>query len=417
MIWRCSPDAATAAGPPSGHHFVLAGGDAAGLLFAAYTFAEAVLGVRFSVAGDRLPHPRPLAAILLQWQTQKQLDGLQRVRSPRFQRRGLQPFHDFREGPDWWSESTYVEILSNMVKLRGNFIGLHTYSYSGLTNWIGPPSAVLPNGSVTASASTGHWATAGGGQHFVGNETKPFPTSTYLFGASALFDQDCFCGNAEVVTPEVCPLATSPAATNAAFDRAGEFQARVFGIARSLGVTTATGVEIPVVASGWPNKTGQEIYSGTLLRLQRLRTPLDFFWLWTSENWEWSQVNVSSPLVAQALLEFQALRDANHELGAPFKLATAGWTLGPLGLDSWSGANGGLPPAAGGNSSTIPLAGDRVLWDEHLAPEYQAFSAIDGHVGAFPPNPSFGKLNHSRRQGWTIPYVKRHLDAWCFACD
>eukprot|EP01046_Picozoa_sp_COSAG06_P001336 COSAG06_NODE_43_length_29826_cov_32.009621_16_plen_202_part_00 len=36
---------------------------------------------------------------------------------------------------------------------------------------------------------------------------------------------------------------------------------------------------------------------------------------------------------------------------------TGGWTLGPLALDSWT--NGGIAPGDGGNSSTIPLVGDR----------------------------------------------------------
>jgi hypothetical protein len=74
----------------TGPHFVLAGGDEHGVLFCVWAFVEAVLGVRFSIAGDRLPEPRPLAAILSS--AQGLGPQLQHVRSPRFARRGLQPF-------------------------------------------------------------------------------------------------------------------------------------------------------------------------------------------------------------------------------------------------------------------------------------------------------------------------------------
>jgi hypothetical protein len=314
--------------------------------------------------------------------------------------------HDFREGPDWWSVDDYAEILSNMAKLRGNFIGLHTYTYHGITNWAGPADAVLPNGSTTSSPLACRWATAGGGTHFVGKQTKPFPTSKYFWGAAALFDTDCFSGNADVVTAAACPAATDPEEANAAFERAGRFQAKVFGTARSLGVTTATGIELPVAGRGVWNHTAADIYAGTLLRLKNLGTPLDFFWLWTSEQWEWAQYNETNPAVVEALAEFAALAQANRKLGSPFKLATAGWTLGPLALDSWSIKDGGISPAEGGNSSTVPLAGDRTFWDSHLSEDFTAFSSIDGHVGAFPPNPSFAQLNRSRREGWAIPWME-----------
>ena len=79
---------------------------------------------------------------------------------------------------------------------------------------------------------------------------------------------------------------------------------------------------------------------------------------------------------------------------SPFKLAAAGWTLSPLELDSWA-KHGGTSPADGGNSSTIPLNGDRTRWNTALGAEYEAMSAIAGHVGAFPIDPGFEAVGRS----------------------
>jgi hypothetical protein len=40
--------------------------------------------------------------------------------------RGIQPFHDFSEGPDQWNEDDYRVHFEQLVKLKMNFIGLHT---------------------------------------------------------------------------------------------------------------------------------------------------------------------------------------------------------------------------------------------------------------------------------------------------
>ena len=40
--------------------------------------------------------------------------------------RGLQPFHDFPEGPDWWDQNQYRHVMSQLSKMKMNFLGLHT---------------------------------------------------------------------------------------------------------------------------------------------------------------------------------------------------------------------------------------------------------------------------------------------------
>jgi len=73
-----------------GRVLLLTGGDDAGTLYAAYRLAEA-LGVRFYLHGDVTPdEPVP-------WE----LPNLDERAAPLFALRGIQPFHDFPEGPDW----------------------------------------------------------------------------------------------------------------------------------------------------------------------------------------------------------------------------------------------------------------------------------------------------------------------------
>ena len=84
-----------------------------------------------------------------------ELPTLDETRKPLFDRRGIQPFHDFPEGPDWWNRDGYKAILGQLPKMGMNFFGLHTYPECGVGPeplvWIGPPSAVAPDGKVKAS--------------------------------------------------------------------------------------------------------------------------------------------------------------------------------------------------------------------------------------------------------------------------
>ena len=100
-ILRCAGTAGQAGTP--GPHFALVGGDAQGVLYATYLFAEKHLGVSFSIGGDRLPAlRRPVAAVVARADASG-VAALLTVATPKFMLRGIQPFHDFREGPDWWS--------------------------------------------------------------------------------------------------------------------------------------------------------------------------------------------------------------------------------------------------------------------------------------------------------------------------
>lgn len=83
-------------------------------LYSAYTFAEN-LGVRFYIHGD---------VIGKHWTSW--LPSINQLSDPYFETRGIQPFHDFSEGPDWWGLQEYKLHISQILKMKMNFIGLHT---------------------------------------------------------------------------------------------------------------------------------------------------------------------------------------------------------------------------------------------------------------------------------------------------
>ena len=75
---------------------LVVGGDPIGTLYGAYRLAEH-LGVRFYLHGDVVPDKQmPL-----------EMPILDETGKPLFDRRGIQPFHDFPEGPDWWNRDGY----------------------------------------------------------------------------------------------------------------------------------------------------------------------------------------------------------------------------------------------------------------------------------------------------------------------
>jgi hypothetical protein len=85
---------------------------------------------------------------------------------PLFDRRGVQLYHDFPEGPDWWNADGYKAVLGQLPKLRMNFFGLHTYSECAVgpepLTWIGRPEDLGDDATVKHSYPARHYTTVSG---------------------------------------------------------------------------------------------------------------------------------------------------------------------------------------------------------------------------------------------------------------
>lgn len=351
----------------------IAGGSPAATLYGAYRFAEH-LGVRFALEGDIVPDERTGTFVL---------PDIDESMAPLFALRGIQPFHDFPEGPDWWSGDDYRLHLSQLAKLRMNFLGLHCYpeGHAGPEPlvWIGLERDIAPDGSVEFS-SPSRWASTRGGAWGYAD----VPTSEFAAGASLLFAGDEF---GPAVTEGHRPVPAAPEGCNEVFNRAGRLLGAVVEHAHSRGVRVCVGTETPLtipaavrerVASLGMDpddpRTVRALYAGMFTRLQRV-APIDWYWLWTPEDWTWR--GASDAESAATIADIHLASEALERVGDPFGLATCGWVLGP--------------------------PGNRALFDRELPPEV-ALSCINRDVGFDPVEPGFARVDG--RPAWAIPWME-----------
>jgi len=349
---------------------LLCGGDDVGTLYAAYRFAEA-LGVRFALDGDIIPDAPPSSM----------LPQIHEVGKPLFALRGIQPFHDFPEGPDWWNVEDYKAIETQMVKLRMNFIGLHTYPepIAEPTVWIGISQDVRPNGDVQFAYTASYQNTLRGDWGYTSK-----PTGSFLFGAAQLFDRDAF--GAEVMRG-LCPKPATPSACCELFNRTGGMLRGAFQWAHRFAIRTCVGTEtpltIPTAVKAHLSALGlhpddrqclRQVYEGMFRRIMA-SAPVDYYWFWTPEGWTWEGAKPAQVAATQRDLE-EAIAAA-HSVKAPFRLATCGWVLGP---------------------PDDPAAFDRWL------PKSVAMSCINRNVGNTPVDPAFARIHG--REKWAIPWLE-----------
>lgn len=354
-----------------GKKLLVSGGSGIGTLYAAYQLAEQ-WGIGFYLDGDVIPD-KQIPFIF------PELDIKQ---TPLFSRRGIQPFHDFPEGPDWWNKEDYKEVLSQLPKLKMNFIGLHTYPEGEVgpepLTWIGLPEDVNQDGTVKAAYHARHFTTWNGTWGY-----RRKNTSDYSFGAGQLFSRDDF-GADYMENRAPWP---DPGDEANLFDDMGNFLKDVFSFAQNLGIRTCIGTEIPLVLpvefTDSLKKKGldpespdvrQKIYEGIFTRI-KLTHPLDFYWFWTPENWTWSGNNKKD--LDNTIRDFNAAIKALETVKPGFSLATCGWVLGP--------------------------AGDRAMFDNWL-PKNIAFSCINRNLGWEPVDSAFVKING--REKWVIPWME-----------
>jgi hypothetical protein len=323
-----------------------------------------------------------------------EMPTLDETGKPLFNLRGIQPFHDFPEGPDWWNRDTYKAIIGQLPKMGMNFLGMHTYPESCVGPeplvWIGPPGETGDGKHVKASYPSRHYSTLGANGSW-GNYAEK--TSDYAFGAAELFDRDNYGPDYMQGLPAWSfPLkdpknAMSPEQCNELFARMGDTLSDAFGFARRLGVKTCIGTEVPLtiptpvkerLQAAGKNPADpavlQEMYEGMFTRIAKTH-PLDYYWMWTDENWTWSPVTPQQ--IDSVTANFRAATAAAAKVKAPFTLATCGWVLGPP-----------QNPA---------------LFDKSL-PKEMPMACISRQVGNTPVEPGFAKI--AGRPKWAIPWME-----------
>ena len=360
-------------GNPGGRKILLVvGGDPVGTLYAAYRFAEH-LGVRFYLHGDVVPDAKiPLDP-----------PALDDRGKPLFKTRGIQPFHDFPEGPDWWNTDDYKAVIAQLPKLGMNLIGLHTYPQGGVgpepTVWIGLKGDVNPDGTVRFSSPSSYMNTLRGNWGYVAKKTGDFS-----FGAAQLFERDDY-------GPEVMfgamPWPKTPEERNAVFNRTGQMLREAFKFTHALGVRTCEGTETPLIVpdvvkerikSEGKNPDDpavvREVYEGMFYRIGKAY-PLDYYWFWTPESWTWG--NPKDEEIQATVADLKAAIEAAKRVNATFTLATCGWVLGP--------------------------PNDRALFDNFL-PKDMPMTCINRQVGFAPVEVGFSRVKG--RPTWAIPWLE-----------
>ena len=365
-----------------------------GNLYGTYEYAE-LIGVRFYAHGDVIPDKKGKFS----------LSGISEMASPLFETRGLQPFHDFPEGPDWWNSDDYMALFSQMVKMKMNFFGLHTYpqGFAGPepTVWIGLKEDINPDGTLKRSYPARYFTTTGD-TPWGYNLMK---TGDYSYGCGKLFETDYY--GSEIMAgftphgpvadghgypPEYewninPPLQITDNQWNELMNRTGSFYNKVFSYGRRLGIRICVGTETPLVI---PSKVKSHMrealkdttdrglreaaYEGIFERI-KLTYPIDYYWFWTPEDWTWSGNNQKNLELTR--LDLQAAIKAAEKVGVTFSFATCGWVLGPVQ--------------------------DRAMFDKFL-PKDWAMSCINREVGFSPVEPGFAKV--SNRPKWAIPWLE-----------
>lgn len=243
--------------------FILVGSDDAGahVMHGVWTILSR-LGVRATAEGVLLPPAATMRAQIAASETtacatciasdvvQALIQGGSIVAAPVFEYRGLQPWGSYPIGNDWWDVDEYRRVVELISGLRGNWIGMHDYANNyqypepGVAV-IGDATGLQPDGNLSAGgvAYTGTWAASERPSWGLDGAS----TASYAFGATALFDWDCFANRAVAGGVEgLCPTPSSPEGVAETFNRVGALYASVFSFATELGISTALGTELPL---------------------------------------------------------------------------------------------------------------------------------------------------------------------------
>jgi len=359
----------------AGRVVLIVGGDPIGALYGAYRFIEH-FGVRFYLHGDVIPDKQ------IAWKTPE----IDVTGKPLFALRGINTWGSHPFGFDQWSADDYRSTIAQLAKMRMNFIGMHcylTHPYTEPTVWIGTRDGFDKEGKVTSGYPARYYNTLWKG-HW--GPILPRKTSDYPFGAAMMFEDDAWGPD---VIKGLAPTPATPEGCNKLFNRVGVQFNKAFGFAKLVGVKTCLGTEAPLkkfmpkelrarlVAKGLDPNSPEvltKIYEGVFERIKATH-PLDYYWIWTPEGWTW-RGNSAKDMQA-TVDDVKIAAGALKNVGAPFKLATSGWVLGPKG--------------------------DRAAFDK-MVPKSIAMSAISRQIGYTPVDPAYGKI--TGREKWAIPWLE-----------
>jgi hypothetical protein len=324
---------------------VITGGDNFGTLYAAYGFCEK-LGVRFYLHGDVIPD-----APFTDWTS---INRLNEIQKPHFKIRGLNPWGSHPQGIDIWRVDDWKSVISQMAKLKMNFVGIHGYpefwqmDQQEPTVWMGLPEDVNPDGTVKWAPPSRFFNTQLPNQWGM---KGPKNTSEYHFGSAMMYDRDDW---GSVLTQDTTPFPKTPAQSIKVFNRAGEYYKDIFTYARTMGLKTATGITTPLTlpksllermktlgydlrydtdihmhrGQTYYNvdpKLTAKIYEGIFKRITSTH-PVDYYWFWTDESWRFKP-----NLVSETVTDMQIGVKTGKAMKVPFKFASTGWIVGPKG--------------------------------------------------------------------------------------
>lgn len=350
-----------------GQTLTISGGTDIAVLYGAYDFAEK-LGIRFYLHGDVIPDEKINFVI----------PKLDETHSPLFEKRGILPFHDFPEGPDWWSVDEWKTVIEQMTKMRMNFIGLHTYPKGALgpepTVWIGLSQDCRQDGSVTVADSTSWHNT----QRYASYGCyRPQKTSEFSCGGADVFPSDNY--GPPINREHDFPFPKTAEQSCSMFGRAGQMLNDIFSYARRRGIITCVGTEsplnIPEVVQNRCKELGldptdpdtvRQLYEGMFTWIQR-NYPIDYYWLWGFEG----QIKEDA-FKNDFLLAYKAAKNVN----APFKMGICGW--------GWIASN-------------FPVL-------DKAFPKDVAFSCINMSVGREFLSPNLNRVKG--REKWAIPWFE-----------
>jgi hypothetical protein len=210
------------------------GSDPLHVLYGIYTLLEK-MGCTFSTAGPTVPIKANLQAFS---------SGFSLSDTPVFTTRGLQPFHDFAEGPDWWSVDEVNRMSEAILSMKGNLIAFHTYPLQEPAVWVGLNTSIdLSSGNITFAYPT-RWATTLEPQQAWGYNA--LATEKFGYGASQIFEHSCFGHPTVSGNPLLCPEPATPEDSVELFNRVGLFWKSAFSHASLLNVQTILGTEMPL---------------------------------------------------------------------------------------------------------------------------------------------------------------------------